>query len=51
VATWAPRIFVAVLSMFWEAVKPKPPPSATPLPDFQGLLDRLSKLEQQQAQK
>jgi hypothetical protein len=28
-----------------------PTPTATPLPDLQGVLDRLSKLEQQQVQK
>ncbi len=44
-------LLAAVLSTIWEAVKPKPAPTATPLPDLQGLLDRLSKLEQQQVQK
>jgi hypothetical protein len=37
--------------MIREVVKPKPPSSATPLPDLQGLLDRLRKLELWQEQK
>jgi hypothetical protein len=44
-------VLAAVLGMIWDAVKPKPPAATPTLPDLQGLLDRLSKLEQQQAQK
>jgi hypothetical protein len=46
-------LLATLLGALWEAVKPKPaaPPPAPVLPDLQGLLDRLKKLEQQQVQK